>query len=199
MANNETAHELILQILKTRMTFRQTIQRVLRTNNVDITFEMLQVMHRLWKKPGVSQQYLAEQTAKDKACLTNLINNLEKKGWVERRGNPTDRRNKQIYLTEEGERLALRVKPLLHGIYGLIGNEMPSRQIVSCRNNLQKINSILPPKHELLPYNFVQKTNFKYPYKKGSPAKELPIFLLLVFYSIFQSTLLLSILQSQDL
>lgn len=89
MANNETAHELILQILKTRMTFRQTIQRVLRTNNVDMTFEMLQVMHRLWKKPGVSQQYLAEQTAKDKACLTNLINNLEKKGWVERRGNPT--------------------------------------------------------------------------------------------------------------
>ena len=140
MANNETAHELILQILKTRMTFRQTIQRVLRTNNVDMTFEMLKVMHRLWKKPGVSQQYLAEQTAKDKACLTNLINNLEKKGWVERRGNPTDRRNKQIYLTEEGERLALRVKPLLHGIYGLIGNEMPSRQIVSCRNNLQKIN-----------------------------------------------------------
>ena len=49
------------------------------------------------------------------------------------------------------------------------------------------------------PNNFVQKTNFKYPYKKGSPAKELPIFLLLVFYSIFQSTLLLSILQSQDL
>ena len=140
MANNETAHELILQILKTRMTFRQTIQRVLRTNNVDMTFEMLQVMHRLWKKPGVSQQYLAEQTAKDKACLTNLINNLEKKGWVERRGNPTDRRNKQIYLTEEGARLALRVKPLLHGIYGLIGDEMPSRQIVSCRNNLQKIN-----------------------------------------------------------
>ena len=65
MANNETAHELILQILKTRMTFRQTIQRVLRTNNVDMTFEMLQVMHRLWKKPGVSQQYLEEQTVKE--------------------------------------------------------------------------------------------------------------------------------------
>ena len=70
---------------------------------------------------------------------------------------------------------------------------------ISPNNFVRKINSILPPKHELLPYNFVQKTNFKYPYKKGSPAKELPIFLLLVFYSIFQSTLLLSILQSQDL
>ena len=70
---------------------------------------------------------------------------------------------------------------------------------ISPNNFVRKINSILPPKHELLPYNFVQKTNFKYPYKKCSPAKELPIFLLLVFYSIFQSTLLLSILQSQDL
>ena len=34
-----------------------------------MTFEMLQVMHRLWKKPGVSQQYLAEQTAKDRSLL----------------------------------------------------------------------------------------------------------------------------------
>lgn len=66
MANNETAHELILQILKTRMTFRQTIQRVLRTNNVDMTFEMLQVMHRLWKKPGVSQHIWQNRQLKTK-------------------------------------------------------------------------------------------------------------------------------------
>ena len=70
---------------------------------------------------------------------------------------------------------------------------------ISPNNFVRKINSILPPKHELLPCDFVQKLNFKYPRQKGSPIKELPIFLLLVFYSIFQSTLLLSILQSQDL
>lgn len=61
------------------MIVRQTIQRILRTNKMDMTFEMLQVMHRLWKKLGVNQQYLAEQTIKDKASLTNLINNLERK------------------------------------------------------------------------------------------------------------------------
>lgn len=69
MANNETAHELILQILKTRMTFRQTIQRVLRTNNVDMTFRDAPGDASFMEEPGVSQQYLAEQTAKDKACL----------------------------------------------------------------------------------------------------------------------------------
>ena len=143
MVENEAAHELVLQILKTRMTFRQTIQRVLKSNNVDMTFEMLQVMHRLWKKPGVSQQYLAEQTAKDKACLTNLINNLEKKGWVERREDPTDRRNKQIHLTEAGEELSHRVKPLLHNIYDEVGARLTTRQIESFMNNLKKLDEIL--------------------------------------------------------
>ena len=79
MANSELARELILQMLHTRMAFRQTIQRVLKAGDIDMTFEMLQVMHCLWKNQGISQQSLAEQTAKDKACLTNLINNLEKK------------------------------------------------------------------------------------------------------------------------
>ena len=50
MTDSELAHELNLLILKTRMTFRQTIQRLLKRNNVDMTFEMLQVMHCLWKE-----------------------------------------------------------------------------------------------------------------------------------------------------
>ena len=143
MVENEAAHELVLQILKTRMTFRQTIQRVLKSNNVDMTFEMLQVMHRLWKKPGVSQQYLAEQTAKDKACLSNLINNLEKKGWVERREDPSDRRNKQIHLTEAGEELSHRVKPLIRNVYDEVGARLTTRQIESFMNNLKKLDEIL--------------------------------------------------------
>lgn len=72
MTDSETAHELNLLILKTRMTFRQTIQLLLKSNNVDMTFEMLQVMHCLWKEQGVSQQTLAEKTAKDKACSISL-------------------------------------------------------------------------------------------------------------------------------
>ena len=50
MTDSELAHELNLLVLRTRMTFRQTIQRILKSNNVDMTFEMLQVMHCLWKE-----------------------------------------------------------------------------------------------------------------------------------------------------
>lgn len=87
MTNNESERELVLQTLRTWMAFRQAVQRVLKRHNVDMTFEMLQVMNCLWNKQGISQQSLAEKTAKDKACLTNLINNLskEKLGDTERR------------------------------------------------------------------------------------------------------------------
>ncbi|MEG2319301.1 MAG: MarR family transcriptional regulator, partial [Mucinivorans sp.] len=82
MENYQSARELILQMLKTRMAFRQALQHLLRDNNVEMTFEMLQIMTCLWHEQGVSQQMLAEKTSKDKACLTNLMSNLERRGWV---------------------------------------------------------------------------------------------------------------------
>lgn len=79
MENYHSSRALILQMLRTRMAFRQALQRALKRNNVDMTFEMLQILSCLWQEQGVSQQVLAEKTAKDKACMTNLMANLEKK------------------------------------------------------------------------------------------------------------------------
>lgn len=143
MSKNEPARELFLKILSTRMVFRQTIQRVLKRNNIEMTFEMLQVMHRLWMAEGVSQQHLAEKTAKDKACLTNLINNLEKKNWVVRREDSTDKRNRLVFLTDEGRELCQQVRPLLDGLYAQITRKMTERQVQNTINNLIKLSNIL--------------------------------------------------------
>lgn len=143
MTNNESARELILQILRTRMAFRQTLQRVLKQHNVDMTFEMLQVMNCLWNEQGISQQSLAEKTAKDKACLTNLINNLEKKNWVIRKEDSSDRRNRLIFLTAQGEELALTVKPLINDIYTQTGIEMEVSRINECTEDLKRLYEVL--------------------------------------------------------
>lgn len=143
MTNNESARELILQILRTRMAFRQTLQRVFKRHNVDMTFEMLQVMNCLWNEQGISQQSLAEKTAKDKACLTNLINNLEKKNWVIRKEDSSDRRNRLIFLTAQGEELALTVKPLINDIYTQTGIEMEVSRINECTEDLKRLYEVL--------------------------------------------------------
>lgn len=141
--NNEPSRELFLTILSTRMAFRQAIQRVLKQNKEEMTFEMLQIMHRLWLTEGVSQQFLAEKTAKDKACLTNLINNLEKKGWVMRKEDSSDKRNRLVFLTDEGRELSKEIRPLLDELYIRITEKMTEKRVQSSINNLLKLSKIL--------------------------------------------------------
>jgi len=112
-----TSRNCILQLIRTRMASRQAMQRLLKTSGANITFEMLQIMSCLWSEQGISQQTLAMRTAKDKACLTSLMLHLERKGYVCRREDPKDRRNKLVYLTEEGEAFHQWIAPLLAAYY----------------------------------------------------------------------------------
>ena len=119
--------ELMLQIVRTRMAFRRSMQRTLRKNNAGITFEMLQVLSSLWHEQGISQQILAERIAKDKACLTNLMNNLEKKGYVYRKEDPADRRPilDQVYVYAEkiiGIESIETMLSELKGVYDVLEN-----------------------------------------------------------------------------
>lgn len=142
MTNGELTHELTLQLLRTRMSFRQALMRTFKRNNIEITFEMVQVMHCLWQEQGLSQQSLAEKTAKDKACMTNLLTNLEKKGWVKRFNDPSDGRNRLVYLTEEGEALSNRMRPLIKNLYEQAGEKMNEKRLISSIHELTKLNEI---------------------------------------------------------
>lgn len=142
MGNYEPVRELMLQLLKTRMSFRQALQQVLKRNNMDMTFEMLQIMSSLWSEQGISQQFLAEKTAKDKACLTNLMGNLEKKGWIVRREDPADRRNRLVYLTSEGEEISARIRPLIYDVYSQAGAIMGVDEINESVQKLRKLDEI---------------------------------------------------------
>lgn len=143
MENYNSSRELIMQILKTRMAFRQALQRVLKRNNIDMTFEMLQILSSLWQEQGISQQVLAQKTAKDKACMTNLMANLEKKNWITRREDPNDRRNRLVYLTAHGEEISTRVRPLIKDLYTQTGQAMGIENLNECSNHLQSLYEIL--------------------------------------------------------
>lgn len=141
--NGELAHQLNLQLLQTRMAFRKTIQQILKKNHIEMTFEMLQIMHQLWITQGISQQHLAQTTVRDKACLTNLINNLEKKGWVVRQSDLRDGRNRLVFLTEEGAIVSDRVKLLLKDVYDRLGEKMNPKLMENCMKGLQKMKEVL--------------------------------------------------------
>lgn len=143
MEEMNKAHELSLQILQTRLAFRQAVQKNVRSIAPDMTFEMLQVLNRLWTEDCQTQQMLANMTAKDKTSMTKLIDNLIKRGWVERKEDANDRRNRLICLTEQGKRLSLTVKPVIDGVYESLGKEITDEEMEACLLVLKKAETLL--------------------------------------------------------
>lgn len=137
----ETTSSLVQVIIQTQTSFRQAIQRSFKQHRIDMTFEMFQIMACLWRKAGVNQQELAIKTFKDKASLTYLINNLEKKGWVIRKEDVEDRRNKRIHLTDKGTAMREQVIPLLEDIYLQAAKQVNHKHLEKCLIYLQELNN----------------------------------------------------------
>lgn len=125
------------------MASRQAMQKLLKQSGAGITFEMLQIMSCLWSEQGISQQTLAVRTAKDKACLTNLMLNLERKGYVCRREDTRDRRNKLVFLTEEGERFRRWMVPQLQEYYQRLDLLIGEEKLKQIENLLKEVQHAL--------------------------------------------------------
>lgn len=141
MTNSDLTSSFMQAILKAQVSFRQAIQYNLKKQGTGMTFEMLQIMARLWRQEGVNQQDLADKTFKDKASLTYLINKLSEKGWVIRSEDTEDRRNKRIYLTAEGKKMKDLVMPLLDDIYRVTGENVEREHLQIGINYLQELNN----------------------------------------------------------
>jgi MarR family transcriptional regulator for hemolysin len=69
---------------------------------------------------GVRQVVLANHVGIEGPSLVRLLDQLESMGLVVRRDDPTDRRAKGLWLTAEGEVLALRMEDALDELRGKI-------------------------------------------------------------------------------
>ena len=63
-------------------------------------------------RPGMTQQQLHEKTSIDTSSMVAVIDELETRGFAERRQDPDDGRAKTIYLTPAGERVLKRTTRL---------------------------------------------------------------------------------------
>ncbi|HEY2672370.1 MAG TPA: MarR family winged helix-turn-helix transcriptional regulator [Rugosimonospora sp.] len=63
-------------------------------------------------QPGRSQQSVAEELGVVPSRVVALVDNLERKGLIERRRNPQDRRNSALHLTTEGTHVMTEMRGL---------------------------------------------------------------------------------------
>ncbi len=121
------------------IAFRQFAQQKLKEHKIDLTFEMLQIMKYLWENDGANQQEIADATLKDKASLTCLIDNLTRRELVYRREDSSDRRNKLIFLTDQGWQLQTVILPWVKEMYEAANADIPACEFTKAMQILRKV------------------------------------------------------------
>ena len=116
------------EITLVNLAFKQFLQSKLREHNIDLTFEMMQILYCLWNKDGINQQEIANITAKDKASVTYVLDNLVKRNLVYRQEG-ADRRNKIIFLTPEGKTMKKKVQPWIKSLNNTAKNNVPLEKL----------------------------------------------------------------------
>lgn len=71
----------------------------------DITTEQWTVLNRLAEQDGITQKNLAHRAEKDQTNITRILDQLERKGLVQRRPNAVDRRSFLTFITDKGRSL----------------------------------------------------------------------------------------------
>ena len=98
--------EIAVELNHTGCRLKQFIAAKLRKAQVPLTPEQFMLIDLLWNHGAMSQQQLADLMKKDKNSVTQLIDAIERKGFVVRQQNAQDRRSNTIILTD----LALGLK-----------------------------------------------------------------------------------------
>lgn len=123
--------------------FRAYLRRRFRECRLDLTLEMMQVLHYLWGHDGASQQEIARAANRDKATVTAMLDNLVRRDLVERRADSQDRRTNRVLLTPKGHALEHQVKPLVQEMFEVAGQGLALDQLRTSLVVLAKITQNL--------------------------------------------------------
>jgi MarR family transcriptional regulator, organic hydroperoxide resistance regulator len=93
----------------------------------------------LWEGENLSQVELASRMKVEKASLTGVLNNMQKKGLIERTIGSDDRRKVKISLTARGRKMKDEILPYGSMINGMATAGMTTDEIAQLRALFAKL------------------------------------------------------------
>ncbi len=146
-AINNLNNPLGFIVNRTAYVMRQRMRERLQKEGCPLTPEECAIMHQLWQTDGQTQSQLSSSTIRERTTTTRILDGLVRKGLVERRGHPDDRRKVCAWLTKKGQQLRERLLPVAlhmakHVTAGLSAKdiEITMRTLTHIQNNLLKLN-----------------------------------------------------------
>jgi DNA-binding MarR family transcriptional regulator len=132
--------EVAVELNLTGCKLKQFIAAKLRQENVPLTPEQFLLIDLLWNQGSMSQQQLADQMHKDKNSVTKLVDAIERKGFVYRQQNASDRRSNTLVLTEKALELRDHAKQKGISILDEMLEGISEAELKSFLSTLNKLN-----------------------------------------------------------
>ncbi len=79
----------------------------------DLTVNQVLLLVLVAESPGMPQAEMADILFKDEAAVTRMAERLVKRGYLERKPNPADRRRQRLEVTTGGQTVANQLAPLI--------------------------------------------------------------------------------------
>lgn len=118
-----------------------------KANGINLTAEQFLVMDTLWNQGELTQQAIAYIIQKDKNSVTQFIDNLEKKGLVQRVVDTNDRRVNKIQLSKVGMEMKdttkqVAIDAINHILDGISEEDKKTfvRVLNKANENIEKLN-----------------------------------------------------------
>ncbi|MGY5779069.1 MarR family winged helix-turn-helix transcriptional regulator [Rhizobium sp. LEGMi135b] len=81
-----------------------------------MTLSRARVFRKLSRRDGINQRELADELELETPTLVRILDAMEAQNFIERRAAVSDRRAKQIFMTESGKVVAAEVEALATGV-----------------------------------------------------------------------------------
>lgn len=124
--NRDYARDLIRYIGRLEQQRRRYINESLRAYKLH--HSMFRVILALDREPGVSQDYISDILWIDKSNVARLCRQLEELRYIRREQSQEDRRQKKLYLTDNGRELLPEIRRLLSKYQEIVTEGMDERE-----------------------------------------------------------------------
>lgn len=125
------------EITKIAREANRLVLQVMKENDIG-TGEM-DLIHLVRHHPGISQKEAAEELNADKAAITRRVLSLEKKGYLIRKTDETDRRKHLLYATGQAEQLRNSKSEIESVFYSWLLQDLDEEERTQFLNTLDRI------------------------------------------------------------
>lgn len=140
MVREETIAFLVGDLAR---AFRQRFEAALAKEGLEITVGEARTLHHASRRGPVRQNFLAESMGIEPMTLVNFLDRLERRGWILRETDPSDRRAKIVRVAPAAAALVARLEKIAASVRAGAAEGISAREMDALRKTLERMRDNL--------------------------------------------------------